>query len=109
VAIYTDSRQVVPLKAEEGLSGRIQPKLRLHLKNACRHHIFMAHDIDMMPDADGKHALRLASRSISEGRALVLDFGLFVLINLYCPNETSDAQLRTRHERVVPEGRRVAW
>jgi AP endonuclease 2 len=22
-----------------------------------------------------------------EGRALVLDFGLFVLINLYCPNE----------------------
>ncbi|KAF8488884.1 Endonuclease/exonuclease/phosphatase [Russula emetica] len=27
-----------------------------------------------------------------EGRALVLDFGLFVLINLYCPNEGSDAR-----------------
>ena len=50
-------------------------------------------------------------------RAFVVDFGLFVLINLYCPNEGSDARapyklnfhymLRERVNQLIGEGREV--
>ncbi|KAF9159607.1 Class II abasic (AP) endonuclease [Actinomortierella ambigua] len=53
----------------------------------------------------------------SEGRALVLDFGMFVLFNLYCPNETDETRLPFKiafytvlEERVralIAEGRQV--
>jgi AP endonuclease-2 len=43
-----------------------------------------------MPDADEQIPNDLLILDL-EGRALVLDFGLFVLINLYCPIEGSDA------------------
>ncbi|KAF9971705.1 Class II abasic (AP) endonuclease [Actinomortierella ambigua] len=53
----------------------------------------------------------------SEGRALVLDFGMFVLFNLYCPNETDETRLPFKiafytvlEERVralIAEGREV--
>lgn len=52
-----------------------------------------------------------------EGRAIVLDFGLFVIFNLYCPNETNDARrpykmnymryLQARVDRLVRQGRNV--
>jgi len=34
----------------------------------------------------------------SEGRALVLDFGLFVLINVYCPNDGNGTEERDRYK-----------
>lgn len=45
-----------------------------------------------MSDEPGNAATDLASLD-SEGRTLVVDFGLFVLINVYCPNLTSDERL----------------
>ena len=46
----------------------------------------------MMPDELGDVPSDLMTLD-NEGRALVLDFGLFVLINVYCPNQTSDERL----------------
>jgi AP endonuclease-2 len=70
----------------------------------------------MMPDEEGNTPPDLMALD-SEGRALVLDFGLFVLINLYCPNETSDARLpfkmnyhlmlQERVRKLIDEGREV--
>ena len=34
----------------------------------------------------------------SEGRTLVLDFGLFVLINVYCPNDGNGTEERDRYK-----------
>ena len=50
-----------------------------------------AHELALVPDADEQTPNDLLTLNL-EGRALVLDFGLFVLINLYCPNEGSDAR-----------------
>ena len=49
-------------------------------------------DINLFEDEQGNTPSSFASLD-AEGRALILDFGLFVLINVYCPNETSDARL----------------
>ncbi|TFY75671.1 hypothetical protein EWM64_g8342 [Hericium alpestre] len=92
VAVYTDSRTVVPLKAEEGLSGKLQPKLPLTPDERISRSYPYAHEMGLMPDVEGNTPSDLATLDW-EGRALVLDFGLFVLINLYCPNETSDERL----------------
>jgi len=53
----------------------------------------------------------------SEGRGLILDFGFFVLFNLYCPNETDDTRLpfkmdyyhvlEARVQELIQEGREV--
>ncbi|KAG0051295.1 Class II abasic (AP) endonuclease [Gryganskiella cystojenkinii] len=53
----------------------------------------------------------------SEGRGLVLDFGFFVLFNLYCPNETDETRLpfkmdyyhllEARVRGLIQEGREV--
>ncbi|OCF38997.1 exodeoxyribonuclease III [Kwoniella heveanensis CBS 569] len=58
-----------------------------------------------MDEVDGKEFE--PKRLDMEGRAVVCDFGLFVLFNLYCPNETNDTRrpykmnfLRCLQERV---------
>ncbi|KAI0255677.1 Endonuclease/exonuclease/phosphatase [Lactifluus subvellereus] len=89
VAVYTDTRTATPLKAEEGLSGRLQPKPPLNPEERISTSYPAAHDLGLVPDADEQTLHDLLSLDL-EGRALVLDFGLFVLINLYCPNEGSD-------------------
>jgi AP endonuclease-2 len=113
VAVYTDTRTVTPLKAEEGLSGTIQPKPPLTTDERISHSYPSAHEMELMPD--GHH--NTLSDLDAEGRALVLDFGLFVLINVYCPNETSDARLpfkmnyhfmlQERVNTLIGEGREV--
>jgi AP endonuclease-2 len=69
-----------------------------------------------MPDALG-NVLNDLSTLDDEGRALTVDFGLFVLINVYCPNQTSDERLpfkynfhkllEDRVEKLIQEGREV--
>ncbi|GBE86285.1 Endonuclease/exonuclease/phosphatase [Sparassis latifolia] len=92
VAVYTDSRKVVPLKAEEGLSGKLQAKPPLSVDERVSPAYPMAHQIEAFPDEQGNVPSSFDALD-AEGRGLVLDFGLFVLINVYCPNETSDARL----------------
>ncbi|OJA15578.1 hypothetical protein AZE42_09003 [Rhizopogon vesiculosus] len=92
VAIYTDSRTITPLKAEEGLSGILQPKPPLASDERISRSYPCAHEMELMPDDQGYTPSDLTALD-AEGRALIVDFGLFVLINVYCPNETSDARL----------------
>jgi AP endonuclease 2 len=91
VAVCTDTRTATPLKAEEGLSGRLQPKPPLRPEERISISYPAAHQLEPVPDADEQTPHDLLSLDL-EGRALVLDFGLFVLINLYCPNEGSEAR-----------------
>ena len=92
VATYARSSVAVPLKAEEGLSGRLQLKPPLTLEERILPSYPSVDDIEAFPDEDGNLPPTFDLLD-SEGRALMLDFGLFVLINVYCPNETSDARL----------------
>ncbi|OSD05269.1 DNase I-like protein [Trametes coccinea BRFM310] len=92
VAVFTDARTAVPLKAEEGLSGRLQPQPPLSLEERISSSYPLPEDIIAYPDEQGEVPATFDDLD-SEGRGLVLDFGLFVLINVYCPNETSDARL----------------
>ncbi|KAI0925071.1 hypothetical protein AcW2_005766 [Taiwanofungus camphoratus] len=92
VAVYTDSRKVTALKAEEGLSGKLQPKPPLSEEERVSHTYPSAHHIDLFADEQDEVPANFDMLD-SEGRALVLDFGLFVLINVYCPAETSDTRL----------------
>lgn len=92
VAVYVDSRKVIPLKAEEGLSGRLQPKPPLSETERISSSYPSPHDIEFYADDDGEIPSSFDALD-AEGRGLVIDFGLFVLINVYCPNETSDARL----------------
>ncbi|RXW21150.1 hypothetical protein EST38_g4701 [Candolleomyces aberdarensis] len=99
VATYTRKHGpcCVPLKAEEGLTGLLQPKPTLGREER----------VSPSSEAYPPPPLRLSSLSgvdgdpeeddaeidykllDSEGRSLTLDFGLFVLINTYCPNSDS--------------------
>ncbi|KAH8116241.1 DNase I-like protein [Phellopilus nigrolimitatus] len=94
VGVFTKTACVVPLKAEEGLSGRLQSVLKPPLSQderitcSCP----LAHEIELVEDETLNTHNDLAVLD-KEGRALMLDFGVFVLINLYCPNETSDTRL----------------
>ncbi|CAL1715394.1 unnamed protein product [Somion occarium] len=92
VAVYTDSRKVIPLKAEEGLSGKVQPKPPLTSEERISPSYPSVDDIQAFPDEEDNVPSSFEALD-AEGRALVVDFGLFVLINVYCPNETSDARL----------------
>ncbi|KZP01650.1 DNase I-like protein [Calocera viscosa TUFC12733] len=92
VAVYTDSRTVKPLKAEEGLSGLLQPKPPLSHQERVSDNYPSAHLLDFIPD-DKDHVPSDLMELDNEGRALVLDFGLFVLINTYCPAEASEGRL----------------
>jgi AP endonuclease 2 len=116
VAVYTDSRVVVPLKAEEGLSGNLQPKPPLDPEERISKSYPDPQEISLQPDGEGNVPSHLTTLD-SEGRALVLDFGLFILINVYCPNESSDERLvfkmnyntmlQERLRILIEEGRKV--
>ena len=92
VAVYVDSRKVTPLKAEEGISGQLQPEPSLSAEERISPSYPLPHHIDLYADEDGNVPSSFDVLD-SEGRGVILDLGLFVLINVYCPNETSDARL----------------
>ncbi|KAI0306049.1 Endonuclease/exonuclease/phosphatase [Multifurca ochricompacta] len=116
VAVYTNTRTAMPLKAEEGLSGCLQSKPPLSADERISTSYPAAHELDLVPDPDEQIPNDLLSLDL-EGRALILDFGLFVLVNLYCPNEGSDMRfsykmnyhlmLQERVRRLMAAGREV--
>lgn len=96
VAVYADSRIAIPIKAEEGLTGMLQPKPPLSPEERVSSASSYPDpdDFEFFPEEDGTTPPDFASAGIDyEGRALVVDFGLFVLVNVYCPAETSDSRL----------------
>ncbi|KAL0571963.1 Class II abasic (AP) endonuclease [Marasmius crinis-equi] len=137
VATYTRSSAVVPLKAEEGLSlaCRSSTQLKPPLEQSER-----VSGVEAYPDArvvvttgseddeemdqedrSDRHRtlfLRNDLKSLdSEGRVLTLDFGMFVLINTYCPNDGSEERfpfkmdfhyvLEDRIRGLIEDGREV--
>ncbi len=114
MAIYTRVNSVIPIKAEEGLSGLLQPKPPLsdseRVSNRGLYPTSLVDGLDSqlnLPELD------------SEGRALMIDLGLFVLINVYCPNDGAGTEerdkfkmdyhrlLELRVRRLLEEGREV--
>jgi AP endonuclease-2 len=92
VAVYAASG-ITPLKAEEGITGSLQPKPPLSSEERIGGYPSGIELEDkLVADEQGNVPLDLSALDL-EGRGLVVDFGLFVLINVYCPNETSDARL----------------
>lgn len=81
---YTRKDVCVPLKAEQGITGRLVPPKEVEAGQAigsnptqCRDDIEVAE----------------FAQVDNEGRAVMVDCGLFVLFNLYCPNETGPERL----------------
>ncbi|KAJ7125805.1 Endonuclease/exonuclease/phosphatase [Mycena crocata] len=93
VAVYARADTILPLKAEEGLTGLVQPKPSL----AAAERVSVP---DAYPDEIlAESASDLDFRNLdSEGRALVVDFGLFVLINVYCPNDGTETEERLQYK-----------
>lgn len=120
VAVYTHSHRARPLMAEEGITGTIYPPNLKPPWNPDKERISRtyprSYQLELFSDEDGNTPTDLASLD-DEGRALTLDFGLFVLINTYCPNETSDARLpfkmnyhltlESRVAQLIADGREV--
>ena len=118
VAVYYDPAAAIASKAEEGLSGTLQPKTPLSSSERISRSHPVASELPLIGDEENdiKPPTDLVDLD-AEGRALVLDFGLFVLINVYCPNDASDARfvykmnfsfmLQARVQRLIDEGREV--
>ncbi|CAE7205079.1 unnamed protein product [Rhizoctonia solani] len=118
VAVYTNATKVVPLKAEEGLVGGYQQTSRVSLdaEERISQSYPQSSMLDLMPEEEGGVPTDLDVLD-SEGRSLVVDFGLFVLINVYCPNLTSEERMAFKYnfhkvleDRVrilIQEGREV--
>ncbi|KAF8875958.1 Endonuclease/exonuclease/phosphatase [Gymnopilus junonius] len=87
-AIYTRRMNAIPLKAEEGLTGLLQP-----VKPPLTSSEKVSKPGTYPPDRDallqhGEDEEEIDYTSLdSEGRAVVVDLGLFVLISVYCPND----------------------
>ena len=92
VAVYSKRSDAVPLKAEEGLSSRLQPKPPLDQHERVSDRYPDIDDFKLEPN-DGGAVPADVMELDNEGRALVLDYGLFVLVNLYCPAETNDSRI----------------
>ncbi|KAG6826317.1 hypothetical protein H0H92_000334 [Tricholoma furcatifolium] len=93
VSTYVRTTSAIPLKAEEGLCGVLQPKPPLKDEERVS-------DLESYPqriledegdDIDYKDL-------DSEGRTLTFDFGLFVLINVYCPNDGNGTDERNKYK-----------
>ncbi|WVQ67020.1 exodeoxyribonuclease III [Kwoniella botswanensis] len=96
VCTYVDARYCVPLKAEEGITGLLLDDSKGSTMKppwTPEERIGAYPDIDgmgWMDEVDGKE---FEPKKLDiEGRAVVCDFGLFVLFNLYCPNETNETR-----------------
>ncbi|KAG8995597.1 Class II abasic (AP) endonuclease [Tulasnella sp. JGI-2019a] len=120
VAVYSNSRTCTVLKAEEGLTGAIQPKppLAPSERISASANYPDPDDFDFYPEDDGVTPSSFESIRIDqEGRALLVDYGLFVLVNVYCPAETSESRLpfkvnfhrllEKRVDALIKEGREV--
>ena len=73
---------IVPLAAEEGLSGR----LATSTGNGGRNAVLPHPELDDMTDTE-------IMTLDSEGRTVILEFNEFILINVYCPHQASADRL----------------
>jgi len=89
VSVYT---KITPRKAEEGLTGLLQPKPPLDSNERISSVYPGPHEMTLMADEEGNVPHTFDALD-AEGRGLVVDFGLFVLINVYCPNLSSDERM----------------
>jgi len=111
-AVYTRKSLAVPLKAEEGISGVLRPRPPLNEDER----ISKYESYPVQDDEEQEFDLKDLD---SEGRAVVVDFGLFVLINVYCPNDGTGSEeretfkmgfhklLEMRIRSLIREGREV--
>jgi AP endonuclease-2 len=111
VVTYTRADNVMPSKAEEGLTGLIQPRPPFSEEERISRTGSYPSDV-ADPEVDYKDL-------DSEGRAVVVDLGLFVLINVYCPNDGTGSKeredfkmqyhrlLEARVDGLIQEGRQV--
>lgn len=81
--IFTKRAVCVPIRAEEGISGLLPPPVG-------------APD-DPIGGVLSSESIALNMQDVRtidlEGRTTMVDMGLFVLINVYCPNETNEERL----------------
>jgi AP endonuclease-2 len=85
VAIYTRNAKCHPIKAEEGITGILEPPFH----PGCTYKTLpAAENIGGYPELSEEDATLLDS----EGRALILDFNAFVLIGAYCPVATDPSR-----------------
>lgn len=112
-AIFTKKSVCIPVKAEEGLTGIIQAD------NAKT--IPKSHNVGSYPPPSVLSSLDIDTSELRdldiEGRTAIVDLGLFVLINLYCPNQTNDdrlifkmafnAMVEARVDALIQAGRQV--
>ena len=89
MSVYT---KPIPHKAEEGLSGLLQPKPPLESNERISSVYPHIHEMEFMADEEGNVPPTFEALD-TEGRGLVVDFGLFVLINVYCPNLASEERM----------------
>ncbi|GAA5823223.1 hypothetical protein JCM5353_005124 [Sporobolomyces roseus] len=96
-AIFTKRDVVVPIKAEEGIGSALLPATMTGPERIGGYPLSSDVDLDYnaMKDLD------------AEGRTTVIDVGMFVLINLYCPNETNEERLIFKNSFNAMVDRRV--
>ena len=58
VAVYTNPSTALPINAEEGLSGRVQPKPALRPEERVSTTYPLAHETDLMASLEGGNTLR---------------------------------------------------
>ncbi|KAF8649387.1 hypothetical protein AX16_005828 [Volvariella volvacea WC 439] len=95
VATYVRLSAALPLKAEEGLTGLIQPKPPLLPEE--RVSCASAYPEDVLVGSPGVDEMDFKDLD-SEGRVIVVDLGLFVLINVYCPNDGNGTEERDKYK-----------
>lgn len=104
VAVYNRRQASVAQNAEEGITGVLADGVPTNYEDD--------------PDQEQSDSAHFTPAQVdSEGRGLILDYGLFVLFNLYCPHESSEerrpyrmaflASLSTRLEALLVKGREV--
>lgn len=82
--IFTKKSTTVPCKAEEGLTGLLPRCNGAETEQPIEGYL-SEDDVDLN-EAD-------MMQIDMEGRTTIVDLGLFVCINLYCPNETNEERL----------------
>jgi len=83
----------VPLKSEEGLTGLIQPKPPLKPSERISQLGTYPPDFEYPTVPDDEDEIDYKDLD-SEGRAIIVDLGLFVLISVYCPNDGTGTEER---------------
>ena len=68
VAVYTDTRTAMPLKAEESLSGRLQPRTPLSPEVRIPMSYRAAHELVLAPDAEEQTPNDLFTLDLEGGR-----------------------------------------